>query len=408
MSKSTKGNLWKIFKHVCKFGTNSISLLISIISLVFGIISMNANEILEWKFLIGLVIFNSIFLIGVSIYGCVMYFISYNLEKMKKEAEKKLEENNECLKIIKLNDKAFLTDLVDIQVKFNKECIEINEVYTSAENFITTEDIKNFANDDNAYNDKVRELFIKKLNANISEFKQSVINRFNGFIGYSIHGLKNIIDKSLSANNLKCSITLKQMNDGFYEDSIDNSKKIQIITCYRDSNAFTNRKEVGRKIFKVNANTAFSNCLHNDSFLKNHLVENDDSYLNETSDFLKYYNCVMVVPIYSIRNDMKCYYGYLACDVLYEGKNTDIEIFNAEMVEKMKLVSTIIASYYDEHFRRWEKNMVKLNLLLKNININHKELSSICSQTNFLYMIFNEKKSFSKSKNRRVNKKHVK
>lgn len=103
----------------------------------------------------------------------------------------------------------------------------------------------------------------------VESFKKSIIKSFNGFVGFVVEELKRIINRALKQKglDLTCSVTIKQMDDSYYDDNSYNYKNVKIITCYRDSEAFVHKKrEVSKKVYSIDNNTDFLECLQHDYF----------------------------------------------------------------------------------------------------------------------------------------------
>lgn len=406
---------WQKLLKWLKYGSKALSVLVAGSSLVLGIysaVATNNPDIigLDWWIVIAIIIFNSIFLIGAAIYECVLFVISKNIKNEKDSLVTKLSESNSNIQL-KNN---YIGELLDfssyINLEYNKEYNKIDSLHQVFRDYVEEKSFQSVSQQI----DLNKPTEIDSMVIYVESFKKSIIKSFNDFAGFVTEELKGIINKALRQKgiDLTCSITIKQMDDSYFDDSSYNYKDVKIITCYRDSEAYVHKKrEVGKKVYSIENNTDFLECLQHDYFLKNNLTGVNATYHNENGDFLNYYNCTIVVPIFGLYDSMKCYFGYLACDTLNQNKDCD-KILDEEMVKIMKMTAILLGGYFDEHCHLWNNTIDSLKEFLTTTGIKNKPLSAICAENNFIKMLYNHNVKLNqqantqnlKKKNKRVRK----
>lgn len=389
---SNKLNAWQKLLKWLKYGSKALSVLVAGVSLALGIysavIANDPNVVgLDWRIVITIIVFNSIFLIGAAIYECVFFVISKNIKTEKDKLA--IELDNKKNEIQLKND--YIGELLDfssyINLEYNKEYNKIAGLHKIFKNDIEEKSLQSvFQQID--FNNPTE---INTMIVYVENFKKGIIKSFNEFAGFVIEELKEIINKALKQKglDLTCSITIKQMDDSYFDDSSYNYKDVKIITCYRDSEAYIHKKrEVSKKIYSIENNTDFLECLQHDYFIKNNLTGVNATYHNENGDFLNYYNCTIVVPIFGLYRTIKCYFGYLACDTLNQNKDCD-KVLDEEMVKIMKMTAILLGGYFEEHCHLWNNTIDSLNEFLATTDIKNKQLSAIVNENNFIKMLYN-------------------
>lgn len=387
-----KLNAWQRFLKWLKYGSKALSVLVAGVSLALGIYSAvvtnDPNIIgLDWRIVITIIVFNSIFLIGAAIYECVLFVIGKNVKNEKDNLASQLDNKKNELQV--KND--YIGELLDyssyINLEYNKEYNKIAKLYKVFKEDVEAKSFQAVL----AQIDINQPTEIDSVVNYVSNFKKNIIKTFNEFVGFVVEELKGIINKALKQKGLEltCSVTIKQMDDSYFDDSSYNYNGVKIITCYRDSEVYRHKKrEVGKKIYSIKNNTDFLECLQHEYFIKNNLTGVNATYHNENSDFLNNYNCTIVVPIFGLYGSMKCYFGYLACDALNQNKNCD-NIFDEEMVKIMKMTAILLGGYFDEHCHLWANSIDSLKEFLITTSIKNRQISTVCAENNFIKMLFN-------------------
>lgn len=386
-----KPNAWQKFLKWLKYGSKALSALVAGASLGLGIYSAiavkNPDLIgLDWRIVIALIVFNSIFLIGAAIYECVLFVVGKNVKNEKDKLATELDNKKNEIQL----KNVYIGELLDyssyVNLEYNREYNKIDGLYYILQDFIQSISCVVVSQQDEA-------TYIDTVARNVENYTKQIIKSFNDFIGFVIRELKSVMDAALKQKgfNLTCSIALKQMNDSY--SSTPPNNKAKIITCYRDSEAYVhNKREVGKKVYSLENNTAFLECLQHDYSMKNNLSGVNATYRNENGEFLKYYNCALVVPLFGLYGDEKRYYGYLACDTLNPDK-TRVDVFDEEMVKIMRMTASLIGGYFDDHCRLWEYTANCLKEFLTNSKINNKQLGKMCSEDNFIKFLYEIKLS---------------
>lgn len=389
---ANKSNAWQKFIKCLRFGSKALSVFVAGVSLGLGIYSAavaNNPDIigLDWWIVITLIVFNSIFLIGAAIYECVLFVVGKNIKTEKDKFVTELD--NKKNEILLKNE--YIGELLDfssyINLEYNKEYNKIAELHKVFKSDIEEKSFQSVSQQI----DLNKPAEIDSMVAYVESFKKSIIKSFNEFAGFVIEELKGIINKALKQKglDLTCSVTIKQMDDSYFDDCSYNYKDVKIITCYRDSEAYRHKKrEVSKKVYSIENNTDFLECLQHEYFIKNNLTGVNATYHNENGDFLNYYNCTIVVPIFGLYRTIKCYFGYLACDTLNQNKDCD-KVLDEEMVKIMKMTAILLGGYFEEHCHLWNNTIDSLKEFIATTGINNKQLSTIASESNFIKMLYN-------------------
>lgn len=390
MANFIESKSWRKFVKFLNYGSRVLSALVAAASLALGIYSAvatnNADLIgLDWWIVITIIVFNSIFLIGAAIYECVLFVVGKNVKNERDELAKELDDREQKIKL----NKEYIGTLLDyssyVNAEYVKEYNKIDEIYHAFQDYAEQKNVEAVSGQMNLNNPADVEAVVNY----VVNFKDGIIKSFNEFIGFVIRELKIIIDAALKQKglDLNCSISLKQMSDS-YQESVDDTNKIKILTCYRDSESFVHQKrEVGKKEYDINSNSDFRDCLQHEHFIKNNLTGVNATYLNENGDFLSRYNCTIVVPIFGLYKAGRYYFGYLACDTLNNNlENADI--FDDEMVKIMKMTAILLGGYFGEHCNLWYDAINSLNDFIWCNEVNDKTLLKIGLETNFIKMLY--------------------
>ena len=404
MDGRRESKAWNNFLKLLHYGSRGLSVLATIVSLGLAIYSAYATNNpqiigLDWRIVICIIIFNSTFLIGATIYECVIFVFSRKIKKEKDSIAAEL--------IASKNKNELKSDYIDklldysscINLEYNKEYNKINFLHQKFKTYIEEKTCLLVSTQENL--DKAE---LEEVVNNVNTFKNDIIKNFNDFVGFVVNELQAMINTTLIQKGfqLTCSIAIKQMDSSYFEDSSYDYKNVKIITCYRDRESYIHKnREVGKKIYSIEKNTSFLLCQQHEYFLKNNLTGIDATYHNENGDFLKYYNCSAVVPIFGLYGTVKCYFGYLGCDALNKDENCG-NVFDEETIKIMKTASILLGGYFDEHYLLWNNSIKILHEFIDNTKINNKQLISICDESDFIRMLFNIKQNQSKNSYRPI------
>lgn len=342
-------------KYLGKVG-GIIEWVVNLSGLILSVVSFVKNEIeIGWKIVLGLVIFNSIFLISISIYETLIY-------KKSKKIEDKIGNSLKASK--SLNDKIsfyfkfLIATFDDLTIRMQRS----NEKYYSskdlAEKIQCEYDVKEGSVAEN----------IASLSSNIDDdYKKEMIDLFNRFLSNVTVKLKDTLETYLREKgcSLEVSISVKQfIKKNNTPKTIDD---FGVITIFRDAETYSkNKRETKRKIYSINKNTDFLHCLYYPCYLKNNINPNDTTYNNEHEGFSEFYNCTIVVPIRRDYKDMMHFFGYLTCDILNDDLSRN-NLLDDKMAEVMSTTANIIGMFYDkiDEYWRYVLNSGFVNIIYK-------------------------------------------
>lgn len=343
--------MWRLLRDKHKGKVSKLFFaIISIAGLIISILSFIDKTDLGWHIVLGLVIFNSIFLICITIYETLIFKTGEAIEsKIKKQTEQemqRLKESQEGINTIAIKISDYIVDLVKSYNIFNFSSKEISTKFSSR--------LDDINRNERLLRPNQIDLDTERTNLE-NEYVEILINEYNHFLGNIFGPLKKILDDILKGKglNLEVSVSLKQFNCVL--DDMDNINKVKIITTFRDKDTYKHKKrEIGKEESIIRENTDFSNCLSEPHFIKNNMHGHDDSYQNRREGFCKYYNCIIVVPVYcKLPNNAIHFFGYLTADVL----NTDLEnadILDKRMANVMNATGNIIGLYFDIVDKQWD------------------------------------------------------
>lgn len=350
---------WEIFKneYLGKI-SRVISWIVNIAGLVFAILSfINSSADLGWIIILGIVIFNSVFLIMVSIYETLLYKRAKTIEnKITTEKDDEISKLTLSIKISDdLSDKLryYYKYIIMTLNKFNTQLFAVNGKLAKSRDETKVLKEKKCLNGKEVDND-VMEYIESVLKTAEDDYCRSMLREYNHFLGNVTGKLKFILDACLKSKNcmLETSISIKQF-DRIVVDPNDINDVI-VITTFRDSQTYSlGKREIGQKEYSISKNTDFIYCLSHSYFLKNNITSDDKSYDNENTGFLEYYNCTIVVPIKYSYPDCSHIYGYLTCDILNDDLSKE-NLLDEDMAEIMEATANIIGAYFDNMDYNWE------------------------------------------------------
>ena len=160
--------------------------------------------------------------------------------------------------------------------------------------------------------------------------------------------------------DMKVSSTIKLL-DKVYIHCLDKRTDVNVYTAFRDGNTYNDKnengfskREIGNRLYSIDRNSAFSECLSQDIFFRNNVTNKDNSYLNQNEEFYKYYNCTIVVPIRTMREDGKIkYLGYLCCDCLNTKEDSNDIIFDQTAAQYLFAFAQNLATFIETLDNNW-------------------------------------------------------
>lgn len=347
---------WITFSKLIKFGSTALSVLVAIVSLCLGIYSAIATNNtgiigLDWRIVICIIVFNSVFLIGAAIFECIIYIQGKNIIEQKDAYKAEVIEREKRLSNFKIHFDYIMSYFVNFAISLHNETDEIiinndkfqNEIY----------DLKKLQAR-HADDERLTIELQGMIDNRADDYRESIKKAFNKFLIKCLDDLKDCIDQALSQKDLqlKSSISIKLFNKACTNKT--DYSTINVITAFRDRITYnTGKRETNSRIYTILNNSAFVHCLSNEYYLHNNISKNISSYANENPDYAKHYNCTLVVPITYSHLNNKYYLGYLACDTLNPNIKSNDDVFDESMVKIVQFVAHTIGSYIDNMDYQW-------------------------------------------------------
>ena len=350
---------WEKFKRSYLGKISGImSWIFNIVGLLLAVLSFIKNDSdLGWGVVLTVIIFNSIFLIVISVYETLLYkrgsAVENNIAKAKKEEIEQL--SRELASCVNQSDKMryYYKYIISTLNNFSTQLLDVNYTLQKAYSDIThmcTEYKSVSATTDEAF-----DAFISGLKENANgDYRRSMLKEFNHFLSNITNKLKYILDLLLQDKGclLDTSISVKQFSR--IVTDTQNISDVGVITTFRDSQTYSQgKREIGEKKYSINGNTDFVYCLSHPYFLKNNIKPDDRTYDNEHKGFLEFYNCTIVVPIKCQYPVSPHIYGYLTCDILNNDFSKE-NLLDDRMAEIMEATANIMGIYFDSMDFQWE------------------------------------------------------
>lgn len=334
----------KLTNRIVKFG----SLLFNLAALLISILGLLSDDIIK-RIVFG-VLFSSYLIITACI-GITFLYIS----RVRNDADSN--------KKVMESGKKFNTDLV----VFNKEMIrktnfDVASICVQNDKYVNfMKLIEKKAGDLNLFPTGDYSAFQGEIEKRNKEHAHDLVNLYNNYLGSIVNYTKKILEKALDIKGyqLEVTVTLKLMNRVLEDE--DSHKNIKIISAFRDSEAYrNNEREIGEKEYTISKNMDFTTCLREENFIKNNAKKGDRDYTNEHTDFDRYYNCTITVPIYSEYAGKKRYFGYLCCDVLNE-KDDNAIVFDNYEANILSSAAYILSIFFDNINDSWKIMLYESN-----------------------------------------------
>ncbi len=372
-------------------------------SFVLAIWTAVSDQIdLSWAIIITIIIFDSVLLVGITIFETILYFMYKKRIDTEKTASNKL-----------LQESAEKQTALSSQLK--KEKIQVERVEKMATDVLymasqlaldCNKEINKTIDDIQSTLDKVDtfmaqqfddESKILSVGQEITDLEQKMNYHYDQFMLLCTSKAKRAIDAVFSKKNLSLShsISIKQFSEPLFwledderEAAIGGAK---IITAFRDNDTYISTvREVGKQVFSISKNNDFAYCLDNPYFIKNNISEtNKFDYIKEDKNFLEYYNCTMVVPIYSLMFGTKIYYGYLTCDT----QNHDLtneDIYDEQSISILIYAASILGTFFSNMSDRWRDAFETIADNIKTLNVKGAPpITEDDAESEFLSLVYN-------------------
>lgn len=159
--------------------------------------------------------------------------------------------------------------------------------------------------------------------------------------------------------DLRISATIK-LFDKSYTHNIDRRTEFKVYTAFRDNETYEDkndqglpRREIGQRLYSIDGNIDFTDCLLKDAYFINNASRNMNNYRNEHEDFDEFYNCTIVVPIRTkLPDGNKMFFGYLCCDC-FNDKYPGEEIFDKGAAQYLFAFAQNLATFIETLDTNW-------------------------------------------------------
>jgi len=348
--------------------TTILFAILNIASFIISLISLTKKETLEWYIIITIIIFNSIFIIILTICMSVIY---YNHRKHLRESDEFWSKDNNILKdrlklqlekSINLKQRFqsitnYLTEINRILNKFLTKIYQLNEDYFS-ERSSFEKSLNNF--DKLTTSVDLKSDFEERKKHIFNNYSVKIMDEYKTFlrnitINTKLAILEQLENKDFSLN---ISLCIKQFNQILHHKNFgndDNYSDIFIYSAFRDYETYISKeREIGSIKYNIGSNTEYSHCIEKEWYINNKLeLHNESSYSNQNKSFLKFYDATVIVPIICYYKNENQIYGYFACDAKKGEEYKDKEIFDLTIARIMFAVALNIGVYYDNIGYAW-------------------------------------------------------
>jgi hypothetical protein len=335
MSFSTTVDKLRVFVNPV---LSAIGIFISIIGLLRSdTLSKFVFQILISSYVIVLI---SCSITAVAVYKRKMEGIK-NLDKIKEKDTRLLEKDDIIKNLIdfdyNLHKKTNLT-VANIMFKVDSFRNSLEPLFIKAKNHQLIPD------DDILDSDKKIAYLI------IDDFINEIIRIYRDYTQDIITDTKNIIQEYLKNKGYQYSVSISlKLYNRILKNFKSDIKEIIVYTAMRDSDS-PQEREIGKDDYTINGNTDFFTCLKQGYYINNNAKRSKGDYMNEHSDFDRYYNCTVTVPIFMDFPETQRRFGYFCCDLL---KDSDVEIFDPSVANILSSSAINIAYLFDHIYSIW-------------------------------------------------------
>ena len=162
----------------------------------------------------------------------------------------------------------------------------------------------------------------------------------------------------IKGHNDRISIAIKLFVKPVVKNQFNTHEK-NIYTAFRDKESFNDRdesgrqkREIGRNKYSVEENSDFDHCLSSEYYKINQAKKGNGNYKNEHTDFDRYYNCTIVVPIRVKQSDNNfLFMGYLCCDCKNDKGE---EVFDIQSAQYLFMFAQNMATFLQIMDSNWK------------------------------------------------------
>lgn len=201
----------------------------------------------------------------------------------------------------------------------------------------------------------------KELSLSYKEFEEGLLDVYKRYSSNLLNYLVKLEEAYLLVKgyNMQVSATIKLFNRPYFSDG-DSRKEIHVYTAFRDKYTYEKKqREIGEELYTIDGNVDFVHCLKKDHFIINNAKKDSDNYMNEHTDFDRYYNCAIVVAIRTkLPGNRFKHFGYLCCDCL--SQQDEEEIFDTQSANLLFAIAKQYATYLDTLDANWYDRMKEI------------------------------------------------
>ncbi len=173
----------------------------------------------------------------------------------------------------------------------------------------------------------------------IINYQDELVDVFNQYCRHVTDEAVDLFESyfKMKGIEIKAAITIKLLNEplcsfasrinqedkALFSHQIDAAK---VYTAFRDNATYkANEREIGGKPYSISHNTAFLKCTTSDECILDKGNMSAEGYLNENTEYKKFYNCAIAVPIkIKLKTNSYKYFGFLSCDCLDESDQDSV------------------------------------------------------------------------------------
>ncbi|MFW6287653.1 MAG: hypothetical protein ACOC2J_02775 [bacterium] len=309
--------------------------------LFLSLLGIFLSVLLEFKdnlTVLGLTVFTLFFIVFGTIFICFFY---YNYKTKEGEYQKKSS-------AIRISNKNLINDFWALNKGFNKN---ITNLFNKE-----LEYYKKLQNNNNE--DEVKREYYEKFRTVNKLFYRTVIDE-----------LQNLVEEYLKTKGIYLNVCLnvKHIICG------SGSKEDQAILYFIDNRTYKSGEREVDQSYIIRNNTSLSYVYNSykestpekSIYINNFIERCENSYVDDTDDYLKHYNAIIVVPILDNTLDQeKNILGFLCCDVKREKIYFNSDIFD-KLLGKILLSGAEIIGVYHSYYN----NSIILSNFFNNNNI---------------------------------------
>lgn len=296
-----------------------------------------------------IVIFNIIFMIGISCFLVVLYVKYKNIRK----------ETTEAIDINKDMINKMAIYYFDIENTLSKIILRtqrsINNYTNQRRRLIEARNssVKDLPPDSAEFHDRMLEF--------MEDLKKAKESHYNEIMSLTKQLYGKIFDYTVETIQLylkskKINLPVALSAKIIVHVPAGNYYNAKVKTYFRDKNTFREEKrEIWKREYTVSGNSHLSNLINKKTLRESYYINNDlnsSNYDNEVVDYIKRYDAIASVSIARFDQEKRIY-GFLTCDVK---KNTEYpsDVFDETICRIMLASATVLAIFYNSIEKHWD------------------------------------------------------